>query len=368
LDVQEKLEAIIEGIKDQLNLGAKQVIGVDIGLHSVKVAELQALSDGNFKLMRYASVNLPEAALIEDEVQKEDEIVEALVEAIDKSKTTLKQACLGLSGPNTIARRLQLVGGDEEEIRDQVSWEAEQYLPFGLHESSVSFHTIGENEGGGVDVIVAAARNDVMNAFRDICTKAKLKVKIVDLSVIALVNVFEHLISSKTINANSSYILIDLGAQKTHFVIYKNGMIVFAKEMTIGCVMITEEIQRQLGVNYNEAEDLKISGDANGNLPEEILEIVDDVVESFFSEIKKTIDFYVSSTQDESLSGCYITGGGTLIPGLIEGLEALMGLSVTILNPFEKFSYDTRKFSEAEINEIAYKGVVAIGLAMRHRK
>lgn len=368
MDIKEKIEEIVELAKDQLNLGPKQVIGVDIGLHSVKIAELQALADGNYKLVRYASVALPEAALIEDEVQKEEEIVEALSQAIDQSKTSLRQACLGLSGPNTIARRLQLIGGDEEEIRDQVTWEAEQYLPFGLHESSVSFHIVGENEGGGVDVIVGAARNDVMNSFKDICAKAKLKVKIVDLSVLALVNVYEHVMQVKEQNANASYILIDLGAQKTHFVIYKNSTIVLAKEMSIGCVMITEEIQRQLGVNYNEAEDLKITGDENGNLPEEILEIIDDVVESFFSEIKKTIDFYIASTQDESLSGCYVTGGGALIPGLIEGLEALMGLSVSILNPFDRISYDNKKFSEEEINDIAYKGVVAIGLAMRQRK
>jgi type IV pilus assembly protein PilM len=366
LDLKEKIAEIVEQTKDQLNLGPKQVVGVDFGLHSVKIAEVQLLSDGNYKLLKYASVPLPEAALIEDEIQKEDEIVEALETALKRSKITLRQACLGLSGPNTIARRLQLVGGSEEDIADQVSWEAEQYLPFGVYESSIAHHIVGENEGGGVDVIVAAARNDVMNAFSDICIRAKMKVKIVDLAVLALVNVFEY-VHGATLDSSSS-IIIDLGAQKTHFVIYKTGMVVFSKEMSIGCVMITEEIQRQLGVNYQEAEDLKIIGDENGNLPEEILEIVDDVVESFFSEIKKTIDFYVSSTQDESLSKCYLTGGGSLVPGLVEGLEALLGINVSILNPFEKFSYDKKKFSEAEINEIAYKGVVALGLAMRQKR
>ena len=49
-----------------------------------------------------------------------------------------------------------------------------------------------------------------------------------------------------------------------------------------------------MGVNYYEAEDLKITVNKNGTLLEEILEIIDDVVEVFFSEIKKTIDFYVS--------------------------------------------------------------------------
>ena len=50
-----------------------------------------------------------------------------------------------------------------------------------------------------------------------------------------------------------------------------------------------------MGVNYYEAEDLKINGDESGNLPEEILEIIDDVVESFFAEIKKTKYFDVNN-------------------------------------------------------------------------
>ncbi len=368
MDIKEKIEEIIELVKDKLNLGPKQVIGVDIGLHSVKVAEVTPTADGGFKLVRYASVRLPEASLIEDEIQKEEEIIEALRQALQNAKITQKQACMGLAGPNTIARRLQLVGGSEEDIRDQVNWEAEQYLPFGIYESSVAFHVIGENEGGGVDVIVGAARNDVISSFKDVLSGADLKVKIIDLSVLAVINVFELTAKVLKIDLSLSNIIIDLGAQKTHFAIFKNNTVVFTKEMNIGCVMITEEIQRQLGVNYEEAEDLKITGDENGNLPEEILEIVDSVVESFFSEIKKTIDFYVTSTQDDSLSSCYVTGGGALIPGLIEGLEALLGVTVSVLNPFDKITYDSKKFSPEEINEIAYKGVAALGLAMRQRK
>ena len=110
---------------------------------------------------------------------------------------------------------------------------------------------------------------------------------------------------------------------------------------------------------------LKITGDENGNLSEEILEIIDDVVESFFVEIKKTLDFYVTSTSDESLVGCYITGGSSLISGVTEGLEALLGVEVLALNPFEAIQYDSKKIPESKIDDISSKGIVALGLALR---
>jgi type IV pilus assembly protein PilM len=187
----------------------------------------------------------------------------------------------------------------------------------------------------------------------------------VDLAVTALTNVFETVLGDQLNDPNRSWLFLDIGAQKTIMIIYRQKTVAFSKEMNIGGVMITEEIQRQMGVNYFEAEDLKITGDENGNLPEEILEIVDDTLEAFFTEIKKTVDFYVSSTSDEMLKNCVLTGGGALIPGLVQGLEALLNIEISVLNPFDVIDYDKKKFDDTEIQNIAFRGCVSIGLAMR---
>src|SRR5690606_17063222 len=98
---------------------------------------------------------------------------------------------------------------------------------------------------------------------------------------------------------------------------------------------------------------------------EEIVEIIDSVIETFFAELKKTIDFYISSTSDEDFAGCLVTGGSAQIPGLIEGLEALLGFPARILNPFEGIVVDDSKFVESELRQLMYRGAAAIGLAMR---
>lgn len=347
-----------------LTLGSKPLVGVDIGLSAVKMAVVEKKGN-DYSLIKYGSTTLPEGAIIEDEIQKPEEIIEAIKQTADELGINPIVCALGISGPNTLARKLQLAGGSEEEIEDQVLWEAEQYLPFDIEESRVGFHLIGENEGGGVDIIVAAAKNDTILNFKELIGKADGVVKIVDLGILAVTNVFELVMGEEVKESDQSYLVLDMGAQTTYFIIYKSGIIMFSKEINIGGVIITEEIQRQMGVNYFEAEDLKTHGDENGNLPEEILEIIDDVVETFFSEIKKAIDFYVSSTSDESLVGCVVTGGSALIPGILEGLEALLGVDVQVLNPFDAITYKNSDFTEEEINEIAYRGVQVLGLAMR---
>jgi len=353
---------VIGEIKDSLGIGPKTVIGIDIGLSGIKVAEIVKTKKG-YILQSFAIENLAEGVLIEDEIQEEEQIRKSLKDALEKAGIEARFASLGLYGPNTVARKLQLAGGSEDDIADQVAWEAEQYLPFNLEESSVDFHVIGENEGGGIDVIIAAVRSDVLSSFRRLI-EPTLKLKIADLSLISLVNLFEVTMKDRLDVMNESWVIIDFGAQYTQFVIYKSNMIVFTKEIPVGGSMITEEIQRQMGVNYYEAEDLKINGDENGNLPEEILGIIDNVVENFLIEISKTINFYVTSTNDETFVGCMITGGGAEVPGLVDALGAVLKVEVDILNPLDVIEVNSKRVKSEE-QEIVFRGAVAIGLALR---
>ncbi len=362
---QNILDTIKNKIGDAFSLGASGLVGIDIGLSAIKMAVLNKQSDGSYKIMNYASVDLPEGTIGEDEIQKEDEFLKAMQIAIKKLDTSNRIACVGLSGPNTLIKRLQIAGGTNEEIEEQAIWETEQYLPFPIEEGNISYSLVGDNQSGGVDVIIGAAKKSVVTYYKDIVERTGFKVKIVDHCAAAVLNVFEHVMGEDAAKIGTTWILVDMGAQKSNFLIYKNGRLVFYKEINVGGLTATEEIQRQMGVNYSEAESLKIHGDGSGNIPEEIVEITNQVSEIFFSELKKTIDFWTNTTSDETFDGCVITGGGSQALGLVEALKELLDTDVQILNPFKVMSYNKNNISEENIEEIASKGVCAIGLAMR---
>ncbi len=367
-DAQELMRKGVNYVKDTFNLRPKSVVGIDLGSKTLKVAELVKTKGENYKLSRYATVDLPEGTIMEDEIVKEDDLIKAIQKACRDAKITAEVACIGLSGLNTTVKKLQMPAGNDEEIEDQIFWEAEQYINFSPEEAAIGFYKIGANEGGGIDVILGAAKNELIQRFKEVVEKTGLIVKIVDLNVLALVNVFEYVLEETLQEPNISWLLVEIGAQKTNFVIYRNKSLVFSKEIGFGGMMITEEIQRRLAVNFVQAEDLKTRVDENGNLPENVVEIINEMLENFFGEIKKTIDFYLKTTSDETFARCYLTGGSSMLAGLITNLEELLDLEVEILNPFTRFQYDDRKIDESQIGTIAYTGVVALGLAMREWK
>lgn len=357
----QSLKEQFDELLGKLNPGT--IFGIDIGAHSIKVCELSG-SPGKLKVDKFGTFMLSEAALIEDEIQKPSEIIEGIIEAINQAGIRSRVACLGLYGPNTMTKRLNVPEGTKEEIEDHVLWEAEQYITFGTDDSQISFHVIGENEGGGNDAIVAAARTDVVETFSKILSDAKLSTKVVDLNVIALSNVFEEIYQDEIEEYNQGTLLIDFGAQSTKIVVFKRGGPIFTKELPIGGGLITEEIQRQMGVSYEEAEDLKTSPDERGNLPQEILNIINAQVDQQVTEVRKNINFYVTQGSAEKVEHCFVTGGSSLLPGLIEKLSATSGLDVKRMDVFESIKIDERKYDQ-DMEELAAISPIVIGLAMR---
>ena len=121
-----------------------------------------------------------------------------------------------------------------------------------------------------------------------------------------------------------------------------------------------------MGVSYEEAEELKVNGDQSGNLPEEIVSIIDSSLRPFSEEIKKILDFYLSSVDERSIDCCYITGGASLTSGLSQTLTAELGINVLFFNPFEKFSVTNSDLDNKDsLRLISSVGSTSMGLAMR---
>jgi len=354
------LKEQIDDLLGKFNPGT--IVGLDIGAHSIKVCELSG-TPSKFKLERFSVLQLSEAAIIEDEIQRPSEVTEAVIAAFKQAGIKSKLVCLGLYGPNTMLKRLNVPEGTKEEIDDHVMWESEQYITFGADESQIDFFVIGENEGGGNDTLVAAAKNDTIESYSKVVTEAKINVKIVDLDTVALSNVFEEIYSDRTDELESGVLVIDFGAQSTKIIVYKNGGPIFSKELPIGGSLITEEIQRQMGVSYEEAEDLKVTVDDKGNLPQEILNIINVQVDQQVAEVRKNINFYVTQGSAEKVEKCYTTGGSSLLPDLIEKLSASAGIPVERLDLVAGFKIDSRiNMSEEQLSAV---GAIVVGLAMR---
>ena len=93
---------------------------------------------------------------------------------------------------------------------------------------------------------------------------------------------------------------------------------------------------------------------------------MNDHIYLMIEELKKVINFYVSSASgEERIQRCFITGGNILLPGMSKSLEELVAVEVETLDPFGRFKFNEKTIDEENLDSIRQFSLTALGLGMR---
>jgi Tfp pilus assembly PilM family ATPase len=97
--------------------------------------------------------------------------------------------------------------------------------------------------------------------------------------------------------------------------------------------------------------------------------ILDDQVASLVSEIHGSIEYYLSQDEGEPISSVIVTGGGSLVPGLFEGLQDVLRTPVRRGSPFDDLDASKSGLTQEQLTQVEQLAGAAIGLGMgRGRK
>ncbi len=142
-------------------------------------------------------------------------------------------------------------------------------------------------------------------------------------------------------------------------------MTAFTRDIFKGGNQITEEIQRQLHIDYEEAEKIKVGSKIDATSQSIIQEVLKSASESLAIEIGNSIEFFQSTTTYEKISKLYLSGGGSKIKDFDIVLQQQIGIPVEIVNPFKKIEYSEKNFDLEYLREIGPMMAVGVGLATR---
>jgi type IV pilus assembly protein PilM len=349
----------------------KLALGLDIGSTSVKMVllkEQRKRGEVSYALQSFGMKPLPPEAIVDGALMNSTAIVQAVQELLSELKMKVKDVAIGVSGHSVIIKKIQMPRMTQEELEESIQWEAEQYIPFDVKDVNIDTQIIDASAAdttGQMDVLLVAAKKDMINDYTSVVSEAGLSPVVVDVDAFAVQNMFT---TNYELPANETVVLINAGASVVNINIISNGATVFTRDVTIGGNQFTEEIQKQLNVSYEEAEALKIGGnatDAEAVVPQEVERVMTGVAEQVAGEIQRSLDFYAGTAADATYTKVFLSGGTAKIPALFKTIELRVGVPVEILNPFRKIDVDSRRFDPAFIMDMAPMAAVAVGLALR---
>ena len=345
---------------------SKLALGLDIGSSTVKLVQLKESKKG-FVLHKYASADLPPDSIVDGSLMNPSGIIDTIKGLIQSNKIKGKDVAISISGHSVIIKKISLPQMTDDELQESIQWEAEQYIPFDIKDVNVDVQIINPNAGHEqMGVLLVAAKKDILDDYLSVVSEAGLKPTVVDVDTFAIQNMFEL---NYGFPPNETVALINVGAAVININIVADGITTFTRDISLGGALLTQEIQRQLSVTYEEAEHYKTAGAANitnSSIAREVQSLSEKVSYQLTTEIQRSLDFYAATTVNADVTRLCVSGGSAQIPSFIRSLEQNLEVPVELLNPFKNIILDPKKFDVDMLQKMAPIAAVAVGLGLRH--
>ncbi|HNZ04543.1 MAG TPA: type IV pilus assembly protein PilM, partial [Myxococcota bacterium] len=320
------------------------LVGLDIGSSAIKLVRLKQTS-GSWALQAFSLGHLPPDAIVDGRIMNFSVVIERLRELMREAGVKGGSCAIAVSGSSLIVKRLSLPEMTRQELADSIVWEAEQYIPFDIKDVNVDAQIINSKAGQGqMDVMMVAAKKDVVNEYVSVAAEAGLTTEVVDVAIFAALNMFE---ANYTIPADQTIALLNIGSNQINVGIMAGGAIAFTRDISTGGSRLTAEIQRQFNVSWEEAEAFKTGAESSlssSTIARDVNKLAEKVCDTIVGEIQRSLDFYVATTVNANVNRLYLTGGSAQLPALIRALERRIEVPVELVNPFRNISVDARKF------------------------
>jgi len=327
------------------------VPALDIGTSSVKLLQFER-KGGAFKVKNFSKLEYREQAFVGTEILDEEEVVNVIKELYSslgiKEKEVVVHIPLAACFYNVIS-----VPPNKNPEEAVVEYMKSIISPEEFPNVKIDYRILPVSvEKNSVDIAIAAVKKDYLNKRMQILKRANLNPVVIDIEVAALNN--QYYLNHPE-NLASPVCLVDIGASFTKVVVSYGGYPYTTRNVELGGIGITEQLQKDFMLTFEEAEKLKLGEEIRDISYEKAFDAIKTVLKRIFTEIIWTLDNF-KDRFNLDVTSVYFYGGSSNLKGIKKFFEEFSGLEAKIESPLS-FSGISGK------QEFA----VATGLAMRYK-
>ena len=348
------------------------ITSIDIGNSNVKIVQSE-LNNNKLHILKAGS------KLIANDTKKIPETISQaqfiatvtdLCKEMGINPRRTKNIISGLTGKEVSIKQLTTLEMNEEYLATSLEFEAKKHIPLDGTEPILDYHIIRQNkeEIDKNDLLLVATTKNYINKHNDIMKKSGFKSNIFDADPLALMNMYLY---SNELPEEGVDVLINIGDSTTTLMCWGKNHRFFVRELDISGSKFTSEIMQNNSIDYNEAlamksekgidalNDSSANEDNSGEHDPLAIKVEQKTVfSSLVDEMRKTLRYYMKTSNQAFFNKFYLTGGSAEMLGLKEYVGENLNVDVDVLDPFK----NTECSLEIE-NPAQY--AVAVGMAVR---
>lgn len=314
----------------------------------------------------YGREPLPSDALDGNVIKDTEAVANCIKKLCERAKLNCKQVALAVPDSAVISKIVQINDGlNDAEMEELVIIEADKYIPYPIDEINLDFEILGHSTKNSamLDVLIVASRAENVNSRVEAIARAGLEARVVDVESYAVERAAQQLTNELPAGGQDKIVaIIDIGANYTHLFVLHGMRLIFSREEKFGGMQLIEAIAEYYKMTPEQALAAKNEGALPPNYETEVLEPFKEMI---LLQIKRTLQFFYSTSQHGFVDHILLAGGLARQPGLVTLIQEQLGVTTTVANPLSHMSLGKMVHLDS-INNDAPSLMVACGLALRH--
>jgi type IV pilus assembly protein PilM len=329
------------------------VVGLDIEAGSIAATEVRM--NGVAALSGSAIGPLAPGAFHEGEVLDSDSLADGLRSFFAEHKLG-KEVRLGIANQRVVVRTLRLPAiEDPKEMEAAVRFQAQEQMPMPLDQAVLEYQVVGGVAGEDgtspqVDVVVVAARRDMVSSFLAPLRAAGLEPVGVDLSAFAMIRALADTWEGEgaagadgeepTRKLDSAVLYCNVG-DVTNLAVARGRACLFTRVSHVGLEAFTGRLASARGVGAETAAQwlehvgLELPVEEIEGDPEMVAEsrrALEEGVAALMDELRLSLDYYGAQEGALPAERIVLCGPGSAIAGIAERMEGV-GLPISVARP-----------------------------------
>lgn len=294
-----------------------EVVGLDIGQHSVRVAQLKRPRQHS-RLVSLGIAELPKKTLEKGTIANPDALIETIKSALQNAtphRITAKTLVAALPEIYIFSKVIQMPNLPPNELQKAIPFETSQFIPMPIDEMYIDYTPLALHpDKQQIDVAIFAAPKQMVDSLIDITNQAGFELSALETKSTAITR------SLLPAGSTDAIQIIEIGSESTRMTISDHGNVWLTTSLNIGEAQLLKTIGEKLNQPENEVRDY-LSNHKSSSIDSVVSSAVAPIVQEAVSanRFHETRDY-----QADKIKRAILVGQGSTIPGIIPAVVGSM--------------------------------------------
>ncbi len=334
----------------------KNYLALDFGTSSLKYLSISNHYH-RLKVNYVGMLRTPGGAFSNGALSAPHLLSQQIEDLLKEKKIVEKEVVFSLPSTNVFIKKIIVSCSNIKDLISKIPYEAANYIPQNIKDVYLDFQVLGPRGKNNFEVLLAAAKKDVVANYLEAISNAGLDPIIADVDIFSLENAFEYNCSDYK---DSSVALLNLGESYSNITILQDGQLLTNGDIPRGAKLYRDALSMEFGLSSDEIDQIFL-----GKTPidQKFLDCINNITANFSDELCNKVSYlWAAAGTDKKILGLFLSGGLATLPGMLPVLQEKTGINCQIFDVFRGIdtSY-SKNFNEQEQHLYA----VCLGLALR---